>query len=235
MNESKAEIIELISKTFLDVTHDKFDYKSGWLVFEAAVQETLINYLSKKIKNAKIYKAEGKNEYPDVTVETEDGKFAIDVKASTSEKDPEFDIARIDTIKKSRLDIFTDEWEIIIKYEKKSGRLVNVFFLLLREIAGIHKLSGGIKYRLYDGKVRPKSWKDFDNEKVYWHSKEEFLNGIKKAFDYRWTALISNHLVPNIGDEEKKKYVALFENPIHLEEDQEEEEDNAATELQGQE
>lgn len=223
LDESKAEIIELISKTFSTATHDKFDYKSGWLIFEAAAQDALADFLSKKFPKGNIQKAKGKNEYPDVSLETEDGKFAIDVKASASEKDPEYDIARIDTMMKSRIDVFTEEWEIVIKYEKKSGKLVSVFFSLLREIVGVHKLSGGIKYRLYDGKVRPKSWKDFDGNKIYWSTKEEFTNGIKKAFDYRWTALISNHLVPNINDEEKSGYIKLFEKPIHLEEDLEDE------------
>jgi hypothetical protein len=226
LNTSRAEIIELISKTFSVVTHDKFDYKSGWLIFEAASQDILKDFLSKKFPKAKIRKAEGKNEYPDVTLETEDGKFAIDIKASANEKDPEFDIARIDTMIKSRINVFKEEWEIVIKYEKKSGKLVDVYFTLLREIVGVHKLSGGIKYRLYDGKVRPKSWKDFDGNKIYWATKENFIKGIKMSFDYRWTALISNHLVPNLNKEEKAGYIKLFENPIHLEEDLEDEDED---------
>lgn len=222
INDLRVEITDLITTLFLDEAHANFDYKSGWLIFEAAAQEALINFFSTKFPEAVIQKAKGKNEYPDIYLITDDGKFAIDIKASASEKDPEFDIARIDTITKSRIDIYNEEWEIVIKYEKKSGKLVYVFFMMLREIVGVHKLSGGIKYRLYDGKVRPKSWKDFDNGVIYWNSKDDFKNGIKKSFDYRWTALISNHLVPNINEDEKKHYVSLFEKPIFLEEETDE-------------
>lgn len=230
LNDSKAEIIKSISQALTSVKKEKFDYKSSGLIFEVTAQDALIGLLSKIFPKGNIRKAKGKNEYPDVSLETGDGKYAIDIKASAGDKDPEFDIARIDTMMNTRINVFKEEWEIVIKYEKKSGKLIDVFFMLQREIVGVHKLSGGIKYRLYDGKVRPKSWKDFDGNKIYWATKEDFIKGIKISFDYRWTALISNHLVPNINDEEKARYTKLFENPIHLEEDLEDENGNEETE-----
>ncbi len=44
---------------------------------------------------------------------------------------------------------------------------------------GKNQESGGILYRPYDGKIRPKSWAMFDAGTCYWKNKAEFLDGLK--------------------------------------------------------
>ena len=66
-------------------------------------------------------------------------------------------------------------------------------------------LEKNAKDRPYDGKLRPKSWDDFDNKKTYWPTKEKFLKGIEKSRKYRMKEIVKEHL-HTLSDEDKEEF-----------------------------
>jgi hypothetical protein len=126
-------------------------------------------------------------------------------------KDPWFDMARIDTMMEDRIEKYVEEWEFVIRFDSSNGKFIKAYFSLFREVVGIRAECSGIKYRPYDGKVRPKSWADFDNNKVYWDTKEKFLEGIEKSLKHRWKENIKMHLVPKLSAAEKEEFRKLFD------------------------
>lgn len=228
INDSQKEIIDLIIQTFAAVKDGNFKYKTAWSNFEEVVQDCIVKYFKLKFPKGKFIIPDGKNTYPDIGLQTDDGNFAIDIKTSEGSKNPEFDMARLDTMVEKRIDVFLEEWEIVIKYDKKTGSILKVYFNLFREIVGKHKFSGGIKYRPYDGKVRPKTWDDMEKNVVYWDSKEKYLKGIEMSTKYRWKANISTHLAPILSEEEKEEFKKLFDNPVDIPEESDEDENGDA-------
>ena len=66
------------------------------------------------------------------------------------------------------------------------NRYIEAFY----KSVGLHSGSGGVKYRPYDGKLRPKSWDDFANGKAYWNTIDEFREGLKASRTYRRIEMI---------------------------------------------
>ncbi len=135
-------------------------------------------------------------------------------------------MARLDTMLESRITKYIEEWELVIKFRNTDGKFIKAFFNLFREVVGNHKFSGGIKYRPYDGKVRHKTWAEFDNNVIYWDTKEKFLEGIEKSIKYRWKSNIAKHLAPKLSNDEKEEFKKLFDSPIQLPEEPDEDENS---------
>lgn len=209
---NKAQIVSVVITT-LKSHSSTATYKSVWEAFEGPTQEAIITYLKTILPKDTSYKTpKSKSSYPDIEITNSEGRFAIDIKCAAQEEkpSPRFDMARIDTMQEKRLDKFVEEWEVVIKYEKKTVKFVNAYFGLFREFVGIKTDCNGILYRPYDGKVRPKSWVDFENEKIYWDTKEKFMEGFEISLKKRWKSNISLHLLPKLSSEEKKDYIKLF-------------------------
>ena len=119
-------------------------------------------------------------------------------------------MGRLDTFVATRLDRYIEEWELVIKYDSVGKKFIEAYFLLFREAVGIREECNGIKYRPYDGKIRPKSWSDFKNEKVYWRTKDEFFLGLRRSIVNRWKNNIEEFLVPQLSKKEKEMFKCLF-------------------------
>ena len=185
------------------------NYQTVWKQFEDVAVRTIIKILKEEFPECRITVQKSKSTYPDIKLETEGGVFAIDIKSNESQKNPWFDMARLDTIIPKRIEKYDEEWEFVIKYDSREKKFLRAYFNLFREVAG--KAGAGVKYRPYDGKIRPKSWDDFDVNATYWESKEGFLEGVKTAQKARWKKLIRETLVPKLSEEEKKEFRKLFD------------------------
>lgn len=185
------------------------NYKIVWNQLERLVCPKIKVFLESIFKNGKIILAKSKSAYPDILIEIDDFKFAIDLKSNESSKDPWYDIARLDTIEERRLNVYDEEYELVIKYDSNTGKLVDIFFATLRETVGIRLECNGVKYRIYDGKIRPKSWDDFSNGKIYWKTKEQFLEGINRSKKCRLKEIMKEH-AKSLNISEKKEYIELF-------------------------
>jgi hypothetical protein len=166
------------------------NYKVVWDEFEAIIEPLLVEHLVSVVPGLKpnqVQKASSKSVYPDFKVDYRDRLYAIDIKSGESTKDPWYDMGRLDTYKKDHLDKYAAEYCITIKWSGDSGsvRVVDVYVEPTHASVGFNPRSDGIKYRPYDGKLRPKSWTDFDEGKVYWPNIEAFRVGLEKSMMYR--------------------------------------------------
>ena len=212
INGLNSEIIQKVSGELNKLKGKINDYEIAWKQLQDVSAKVIIEILIKKLpNNFTISSPKSKSTYPDIKIETPEGNYAIDIKGNESSKNPWFDMARIDTLQKERLDKYIEEWELVIKYDSKTKEFIKAYFLLFREAVGIRTECEGIKYRPYDGKVRPKTWDDFEKEKIYFNTKKDFKTALKNSIIHRWLSNLKQHLVPILSEEQKKEFRNLFE------------------------
>jgi len=211
INSLETDIVDCVSKELHKLYGRIDDYEIAWRQLQKVSAEAIVKLLKKELPNATITTPTSKSVYPDIKIEIDECIYAIDIKANESSKQPWFDMARLDTIEKERLGKYQEEWELVIKYDSETKQFEKAYFLLFRHAVGIRKECKGVKYRPYDGKIRPKSWEDFENKVVYWKTKKQFKKGIKKSIVYRWKSNIKEHLIPKLTKKEKEEFRKLFE------------------------
>jgi hypothetical protein len=211
INKLKPEIVRVVTAKLSSVTGGTHDLAIAWKKMQDDAAYEIVNVLKKYLSKSSITSPVAKSTYPDIKISNQEGVFAIDIKVNEDTKDPWFDMARIDTMMGDRIEKYIEEWELVIKFRSSDGKFLKAFFNLFREVVGIRNECDGIKYRPYDGKVRPKSWADFDNNKIYWDTKEKFLEGIERSLKHRWKENIKAHLVPKLSAKEKKEFKKLFD------------------------
>jgi hypothetical protein len=211
LNELKPTIIRVVSSKLAQIKEGTQDVAIAWKKMQDVAAKEIISLISEHLPDSEITSPTSKSTYPDIKIVNSEGQFAIDIKANEDSKQPWFDMARLDTMLADRLEKYIEEWEFVIRFNSTNGQFIKAYFFLFREVVGIRNECAGVKYRPYDGKVRPKSWDDFDNEVVYWDSKEKFLQGINNSIKHRWKTNIKKHLVPKLSREEKKVFKKLFE------------------------
>jgi hypothetical protein len=197
-----------LSRELLEQHHN---YKVVWDRYQEFAIPEIKKILEPKFPDAIFTQTESKSTYPDLQMDFQNFRIAFDIKSHESEKEPWYDIARLDTINESRIKKFNEEYDVVIKYDRKTRKVLDVYFEMLKDTVGIDKRCQGVKFRPYDGKVRPKSWSDFESRKSYWATKEEFEIGIRKSQIYRWKSNIQSTLLPVLTEEEKIVFKKLFE------------------------
>jgi hypothetical protein len=177
--QNKNKICSMILKYLHSQNQDNQNYEVVWKQYQTQVCECFINFL-KTNGFTNIVLTIKKSTYPEFTVIHEGDLYAFDVKVSIDTENPMYDIARLDTFV-DRINKYKQEYEIIVKYNVNSG-VNNVYFEDIYSVVGINKNQNGVvKFRPYDGKIRPKTWKDFDTQKKYFNNKKELIEGIRKA------------------------------------------------------
>lgn len=155
------------------------NHKTIWDHFQNTAIKKIISIIRKEFPRAHVVVAKAKSTFPDIKIVHGNEVFAIDIKSNESRKEPWYDIARLDTIFEKRLDKYAEEYDIVIKYDRDTGKVENVFFKPMYRTVGKDPKSGGVKYRPYDGKLRPKSWEMFEAGTAYWDSKERFVWAVR--------------------------------------------------------
>jgi hypothetical protein len=213
----KKEIIAISESAIKKLDIDNKSFKVIWELYEAQLQIDLIEFLKRNLPNSQISPARHKNDYPDISIENFEGRFAIDIKVHVSDIDPGFDMGRMDSYEIDRYKKFVEEWEIVVKFDRKSNALEKTYFITFHEAVGKRK-DGGVKYRKYDGQLRPKGWKAFDKEKSHWESREEFLkklNATKKL----WEGINLKALVGKLNKQERKVLYDLLKSEFQQNEE----------------
>ncbi|HQZ26329.1 MAG: hypothetical protein IPN82_14505 [Chitinophagaceae bacterium] len=224
INDLKPEILKVVTEHLTAIANETHDVAIAWKKMQDDTANVVMTLLGKHLPTSKITSPKSKSVYPDIKIINEEGTFAIDIKVNEDSKNPWFDMARLDTMLESRIAKYVEEWELVIQFRNTDGKFIKAYFNLFREVVGNHKFSGGIKYRPYDGKVRPKTWSEFDKDVIYWDTKEKFLDGVEKSIKYRWKSNISKHLVAKLSAEEKEEFKKLFDTPLDIPEESDEDE-----------
>lgn len=150
VNLLAPKFVEAVKNTFENIELD--EYEIAWKKLQVKAVETIEKIIKSELKDITITIPKSKSTYPDIKFENEDGVFAIDIKSNESQKDPWFDMARLDTIIEERIQKYTEEWEVVIKYNSETKKFLNVYINLFREVVGKRHECDGVKYRPYDGK-----------------------------------------------------------------------------------
>lgn len=210
INKLKPIIIDRVGKKLSKVKDGTSDVAIAWKKMQDVAAQEIVQILSEYLTGSEISCPISKSTYPDIKISNSDGLFAIDIKVNEDSKNPWFDMARLDTIVNERLEKYQEEWEFVIRFDSTTGKFLKAYFNLFREVVGIRNECMGLKYRPYDGKIRPKTWWDFDNDIVYWKTKEEFLKGLELSLKHRWKENLKEHLIPKLSEQEKKEFRELF-------------------------
>lgn len=100
-------------------------------------------------------------------------------------------MGRMDTFEEKHLQKYQDEFYITVRWEnKEKPRVIDIYIEPMQWSVGFYNKYNCILFRPYDGKIRPKSWADFENGNVYWRSKEDFIKGFERAKNIRRIDLI---------------------------------------------
>lgn len=209
INTLSETIIEEVTEKILEQT-ELDSYEIVWKQLQDIAAEQLRIILEREIPDISIVIPKSKSTYPDIKIIRGNDKYAIDIKCSEIQKNPWYDMARLDTINEKRHSLYLEEWELLIQYDSETKKFLKCYFGLFREFVGYNKLCEGIKFRPYDGKVRPKTWDEFENGTVYWKSHEDFLRGVRNSQIQRWKNNIANHLVPILSEEEKEEFINIL-------------------------
>jgi hypothetical protein len=183
----KTNIIEYLFNGLTTMEQNNNEYITVWKEYEDQGCQLFLEYLENNIEFSFV-KAKSKSVYPEVTIIFDGKKYAFDVKVSIDSQDPQYDIARLDTFEE-RIKKYDEEYEIVIKYNINYG-VVNIYIEKVKDVIGFHKKSKGVRYRPYDGKIRPKTWNEFEQNKTHFNTTEELLLGIKKSKIHRNKTLV---------------------------------------------
>jgi hypothetical protein len=214
INELGPTFVKNVTKAINDKikeTGNLDHYEIVWRQIQIIAADEIKSILEDNFSGCKITIPKSKSTYPDIKLEYQGEIFAIDIKVNEMQKNPWFDMARLDTIISERLEKYDEEWELVIKYDSETKKFIKAYFNLFRDVVGIRKECEGVKYRPYDGKLRPKDWAVFESNETYWPSKDKFLEGIKNSQKHRWKILIKDTLIPILQEEDKEEFKKLFD------------------------
>lgn len=169
-------------------------YRSVWEHFEDIINLILINFLRQpplSVPEASILVAKSKSVYPDLKVTYQNKEYAIDVKSGENHINPWYDIGRLDTYTEKHLDKYAAEYCVTVRWAGRPiAKVIDVYIEPTYKSVGFRSASNGVLYRPYDGKLRPKTWLDFEVGKTYWRDISHFRQGLQASQQYRQRALI---------------------------------------------
>ena len=194
-------------------------FRSVWEDFEDKIvdrTEKFLTIIFPSLTNTSLVKARSKSVFPELKVMYEGNAYAIDVKSGEDVMDPWYDMGRLDTFEEKHLDKYKNEYYITVKWHRKSTgiTIMDLYIEPFFKSVGSNNACGGVKYRPYDGKLRPKSWDDFAEGKSYWQTVGDFKKGLQISRSYRSIEMIGDWY-QKISPEEKNQCKKLLEKIDH--------------------
>ena len=164
-------------------------FRSVWEHFESIIDPVIIQFLTEgplHISKQDITEAPSKSVYPDLRIQFQGKKYAIDIKSGEDGRNPWYDMGRVDTYENSHLNVFEAEYYITVRWVgREPSKVIDVYIEPAHQSVGYKDTYQGILYRPYDGKIRPKPWSDFEQGSTHWRTKDEFLAGLEAAKIHR--------------------------------------------------
>jgi len=164
-------------------------FRSIWEKFEDIINPTLILFLKQSpfsIPDCNIKKAKSKSVYPDLKIQFDGKLYAIDIKSGEDTTDPWYDISRLDTYEDNHLKQYAAEFSIVVRWRgRENTEIVDIYIEPTYQTVGYREDSDGVLYRPYDGKLRPKPWRYFEQKKSFWGNPVKFKEGLIKSLNFR--------------------------------------------------
>lgn len=171
-------------------------------IFGKEVEDPISDLIEEYLKNHEITyaakRAKNKNDFPDLELTIDGKKYAFEHKAGEVGNNAN-DLGTLNAYPSKILKYDDNIYCVYVKYSKatgNSGIIVNdVYFDKIYKFIGKRASADGVlKYRKKDGNLRPKSWNDFRNNKVYFNTLAEFNSAIKKTIVFRAEQLVLQHI-----------------------------------------
>ena len=180
----------------LESFQSQVGFRSVWEDFEDRIiddTQKFLNNIFPELKPHDLLRTKNKSVFPELKVTHKGNIYAIDVKSGEDVMDPWYDMGRLDTFEEKHLDQYKNEYYITVKWHRQSTgiTIIDLYIEPFFKTVGLHSGSSGVKYRPYDGKLRPKSWDDFANGKAYWNTIDEFRDGLKISRTYRRMKMVA--------------------------------------------
>ncbi len=171
-------------------SHDtKTGFRSVWEHFEVIVNPIWVHHLKRpplSIPLSDIKEATSKSAYPDLKIRFQSYWFAVDVKSGEDHINPWYDISRLDTYEEKHLNKFAGEYSVVVRWKGRNPvEVVDVYIEPTYQTVGYREASGGVSYRPYDGKLRPKPWADFEAGRTFWRDLNHFRVGLEASRSFR--------------------------------------------------
>jgi hypothetical protein len=194
-------------------------YKVVWEEFEDRIFEVVEGFLLEQIPNLRaheISQTKTKSTYPDFKICYEGKTYAIDIRSGADDKaDPWYDMGRLDTFEENHTGKYQAEYYITVKYSRTEGKegeiqVKDIYIEPFYKSVGIRPECNGVLYRPYDGKLRPKTWKDFASGMAYWPTLADFMAGLKRSRSHRRMGLIRDW-IKDMSPKEKAQLRKLLD------------------------
>lgn len=209
INNLHDDIITSVTRSIIS-EGELQSYEIVWKQLQDIAAKEIGKILRRKFPNSVITIPKTKSTYPDIKLTINNSNYAIDIKCHEIQLNPWYDMARLDTYIESRYNKFEEEWELLIQYDSETKQFIKAYFGLFRDFVGYDARCDGLKYRPYDGKIRPKTWYEIENNITYWDTEERFLEGLRNSQINRWKTNIESHLIPLLTDDEMQEFKSLF-------------------------
>ena len=181
-------------------------YKVVWEEFEDRIFEVVERFLLERIPNLRrgdISQTKTKSAYPDFKICYQGKTYAIDIKSGADDKlilgTTWGDLTPSRKITPTNIELSTTS-HITVKYSRTGGKegeiqVKDIYIEPFYKSVGIRLECNGVLYRPYDGKLRPKIWKDFESGKAYWPTLADFMEGLKRSRSHRRMSLIRDWIM----------------------------------------
>lgn len=205
LKDFKKYILENLPKKVEEANLN--DYTTFGKNVEEPLSDVIEDYFKLKKVQAKFKRAKKKNSFPDLEVEIGKENFAFEHKAAESGS-VDNDLGTLNAFPKKIKKYGDNIYYFFVKYSKaKKGKgivIKNIYIDKVYRFVGKMDVKDKLilRYRKKDGNLRPKNWKDFDSNTVYFNTLEEFKSAITPTVKYRAYELVIQH-IKDITDEDK--------------------------------
>lgn len=196
-NEIEDYVLKYLQKAVVD---NEYNYSTFGKIAEPLMARGVKDFFMKKhgFLETDFFEAPDKNAFPDLKFNT----IAIEFKCAKIDKGPGNDMGTLNSWPE-KIRLYGDNiFYLFVAYDEVKGtvEIKKVFFDKFYKFIGKNS-DNLLKYREKDGNLRPKSWRDFFSNQIYFNSLKDFGDAFEETESYRSARIVKKHLEKmNISD-----------------------------------
>ena len=170
---------------------------------ETPISDTIEEYLKAKGISYIPHRSTNKNEFPDLELEIQGTKFAMEYKVGIHSNKGDIedsaanDMGTINAYPKKVKKYGDNIYCTFVKYSVLNDDTIDIediFFDKMYTFIGKRSDGEYLSYREKDGNLRPKNWDDMSNGTTYFHTREEFQRALETTSKFRSERIVLKHL-----------------------------------------
>lgn len=171
---------------------------------ETPISDTIEEYLKSKSITYTPHRAKNKNDFPDLEIEIDGIKYALEHKAGICNNKGEVkttaanDMGTINAYPQ-KIEKYSDNiYCTFVKYSVLNDDTIRVEDIYFNKIYTFIGKGTGFKtqlqYREKDGNLRPKNWKEMSDGIIYFKSLSDFKSALVETSRYRSERIVQKHI-----------------------------------------